>query len=166
MQVFHSVRICGERIKGRKLENNHILSWCRIQLLYFVRNYVLTSLFSLLRNSFHCYQLPWKNWVPRAVYDCPLGWRRKCNRSRVWKLHVPGPMKFCQICQLTNFYFHQLSKVFMTVLHQNMTNDNAPPKYDNWPCSTKIWEMTVIHQNLRKDRAPPKNPNFLFSSAL
>jgi hypothetical protein len=32
--------------------------------------------------------------------------------------------------QSTNFYFYQLSKVFMTVLHQNMTNDRAPPKYD------------------------------------
>ena len=25
-----------------------------------------------------------------------------------------------------------------------------------WPCSTKIWQMTVLHQNLRNDRAPPK----------
>ena len=25
-----------------------------------------------------------------------------------------------------------------------------------WPCSTKIWQMTVLHRNLRNDRAPPK----------
>ena len=127
--------------KGRKLENIHILSWCRIHLLRFVRNYALTLLFSLLRNSFHYYQLPWKNWVPRAVYDCPLGWRGRYNRSRVRKFHVPGPMKFFQICQSTNFYFYPLSKVFMTVLHQNMTNGTAPQKYDKWLCSTKFCQI-------------------------
>ena len=57
------------------------------------------------------------------------------------------PMKFCQICQSTNFYFYQLSKVFMTVF---------PSKYDKWHCSTKIWQMTVLHKNLRNDRAPPQ----------
>ena len=71
------------------------------------------------------WSVPWKNWVPRAVYDCLLGW--SCSE-------VPCT----PICQSTNFYFHQLSKVFMTVLHQNMTNDNPPPNYDKWPCSTKI----------------------------
>ena len=45
-------------------------------------------------------------------------------------VYPAGPMKFCQICQSTNFYFYLLSKVFMTGLHQNMTNDIAPPKYD------------------------------------
>ena len=87
--------------------------------------------------------------MPKAVYDCPLGWRRKYNRSRVWNFHVPWPMKFCQICQSTNFYFFHISKVFMTVLHQNMTNDRAPPKFEKWPCSTKIWQMTVLHQKIQ-----------------
>ena len=31
---------------------------------------------------------------------------------------------------LSNLPINQLSKVFMTVLHQNVTNDNAPPKCD------------------------------------
>ena len=70
------------------------------------------------------------------------------NRSRAWKFHVPGPMKFCQICQSTNFYFFISflrflrpcsTKIWqMTMLHQNMTNDRAPPKFEKWPCSTKI----------------------------
>ena len=45
-------------------------------------------------------------------------------------MYPTSPMKFCQNCQSTNFYFYLLSKVFMTGLHQNMTNDRAPPKYD------------------------------------
>ena len=45
-------------------------------------------------------------------------------------MYPAGPMKFCQICQSTNFYLYLPSKAFMTVLHQNMTNDRAPPKYE------------------------------------
>ena len=134
--------------------------------LKFISKFAYQPIFTFIRFlRFHLRitsSVPWKK---LGAYDCPLGWRGKYYRSCVRNFHEP--MKFCQICcQLTNFHFCQLSKVFMTVLHQNMTNDIAPPKYDKRLCSTQIWEMTEVHRNLRNDRAPPKNPNFLFSSAL
>ena len=78
----------------------------------------------------------------------------------------PGLWSFVKFANQPIFIFYPLSKFFMTVLHQIMTNDGAQPKNKDDRFSTKIWQMTVLHQNLRNDRAPPKNPNFLFSSAL
>ena len=31
----------------------------------------------------------------------------------------------------------------MTVLHQNMTNDRAPPKFKKWPCSTEKSQFLI-----------------------
>ena len=86
--------------------------------------------------------------VPWAVYDCPLGWkRRKYNRSRVRKFHVPGLWSFVKFANQPIFIFISClrflwpcsTKIWqMTILHQIMTNDRAPPKFEKWPCSTKI----------------------------
>ena len=125
----------GEWEWGNRKVTPLFSSWARnFKTCHFLVNICLVLIDFLTKEVFSYRE----NWVPRAVYDCPLGWRRKYNRSCVRKFHVPGPMKFCQICQSTNFYFFHLSKVFMTVLHQNMTNDRAPPKFDKWPCSTEI----------------------------
>ena len=109
-----------------------------------------------------------KNWVPRAVYDCPLGWkRRKYNRSpvkKLWPYKVLSnlPINQCLFYLIskvfinfscTNFYFYLLSKVFMTVLHQkikmtnfhkNMTNDHPQPKFQKWQCSTDFFFIIFI----------------------
>ena len=97
-------------------------------------------------------------------FSCTLVYQNWRKIKRVICPKISGPMKFCQICQSTNFYSYPLSKVSssnyligslkkigclgqslialwveggsitgamfgMTVLHQNMTNDRAPPKF-------------------------------------
>ena len=135
MMNFLCIRVYQNRKKKIK---RVIFPKFRASKIFFFFKLAYQPIFTFIRFlRFHLRitsSVPWKK---LGAYDCPLGWRGKYYRSCLRNFHEP--MKFCQICcQLTNFHFYQLSKVFMTVHHQNMTNDNAPPKYDKWPCSTEI----------------------------
>ena len=62
-----------------------------------------------------------KNWVPRAVYDCPLGWRRKYQRS----------------CVLNDF------------VSQRIWNDRVLQRICRWPCATENLRWPFATKNLR-----------------
>ena len=62
-----------------------------------------------------------KNWVPRAVYDCPLGWRRKYQRS----------------CVLNDF-------VSQRICRWPCATENL-----KWPCATENLRWPCATENLR-----------------
>ena len=62
-----------------------------------------------------------QNQVPRAVYDCHLGWRRKRQRSFVLNDRVP----------------------------QRIWNDRVPQGICRWPCATERLRWPCATENLR-----------------
>ena len=71
--------------------------------------------------------------------------RLEKNQSSMY----PGVKSFVRISNQPIFIFYWLSKVFMTVFHQNLTNDRVPPNFEKWLCSTKKSQYSIFINFLR-----------------